>query len=581
MAGEEQPNSNMMVVIGKGMSYSRIEAMSVELSVLIPCYNEEGNLPELVERTERVFERRGITGEIILVDDGSEDGTGAEIDTLAATRPGVIALHHPTNRGMAAAWKSALERSRGRYVLTIDADLQYQPEAIAQLHREMCFSKADLVQGWRSPLERNTSDIRYYLSRGLDYLLKIAFDMQQHDVKSGFVIYKREVFEEILAHAPGYFYFQTFVAVAAKAKGFSIRQVETLFEQRRAGRSFIGRLPVGVIARTFVDLGRALFEFRFREPKDQSLALAVADRAAPTSNDEPWRRRYDLAYRALIPVHHWAISRNAPRYLDELRRTQWLPREQIEHLQLRRLRRLVQHASEHVGYYRELFLTAGITPDSIRTLDDLRRIPVLSKQALRENLYFDLLSDNHDKQKIQKIVTSGPVPARHALGQHPAERRVDRLPLPRPPGPALALDDRPEATPGAQGAARCAPLAAEVLLGVRARRPGAPALRRVRAPAAAGAPRRVRGGIQRDRHAARVTAGGRAPGGGDHLLGADAPGGDPGARRAAVRLPRLRQIRCARVQRHRARVRGARRLPRERRELHRGGRPRRPARGRW
>ena len=217
--------------------------MAPELSVLVPCFNEEGNLPELVERTERVFDRRGIAGEIILVDDGSQDGTGAEIDALAATHPRVAAVHHATNRGMAAAWKSALDRSRGRYVLTLDADLQYQPEAIAQLYREICFSKADLVQGWRSVLERNKYDIRYVLSRGLDYLLKLTFDMQQHDVKSGFIIYKREVFEEILAHAAGYFYFQTFVTVAAKAKGFSMRQVETLFDQRRAGRSFIGRVP--------------------------------------------------------------------------------------------------------------------------------------------------------------------------------------------------------------------------------------------------------------------------------------------------------------------------------------------------
>ncbi|TMK13119.1 MAG: glycosyltransferase, partial [Actinobacteria bacterium] len=382
--------------------------MAPELSVLVPCFNEEGNLPELVERTERIFDRRGIAGEIILVNDGSEDGTGAEIDALAATHPRVAAVHHATNRGMAAAWKSALDRSRGRYVLTLDADLQYQPEAIAQLYREICFSKADLVQGWRSVLERNKYDIRYVLSRGLDYLLKLAFDMQQHDVKSGFIIYKREVFEEILAHAAGYFYFQTFVTVAAKAKGFSMRQVETLFDQRRAGRSFIGRVPVGLVGKTIVDIGRALVEFRVREPKDQSLALAVGDGAAPSpTGEEAWRRRYYRAYRTLLPVHHWAISRNAPRYLDELRRTQWLPREEVEQLQLKRLRRLVHHAEAHVGYYRELFQTAGITPESIRSLDDLRRIPVLTKQVLRENLYFDLLSDNHDKRKIQKIVTSG------------------------------------------------------------------------------------------------------------------------------------------------------------------------------
>ena len=382
--------------------------MAPELSVLVPCFNEEGNLPELVERTERVFDRRGIAGEIVLVDDGSQDGTGAEIDALAATHPRVVGIHHATNRGMAAAWKSALDRSRGRYVLTLDADLQYQPEAMAQLYREMCFSKADLVQGWRSPLERNKRDIRYVLSRGLDYLLKFVFDMQTHDVKSGFIIYKREVFEEILAHAAGYFYFQTFVTVAAKAKGFSMRQIETLFDERRAGRSFIGRVPVGLVAKTFVDIGRALVEFRFREPKDQSLALVVAERAVPSpSRDEAWRRRYYRVYRTLMPVHHWGISRNAARYLDELRRTQWLPREELEELQMKRLRRLLHHAQAHVGYYRELFQRAGITPESIRTLDDLRRIPVLTKQALRENLYFDLLSDNHDKRKIQKIVTSG------------------------------------------------------------------------------------------------------------------------------------------------------------------------------
>src|SRR5205823_13041329 len=139
-------------------------------------------------------------------------------------------------------------------------------------------------------------------------------------------------------------------------------------------------VPVGLVGKTIVDIGRALVEFRVREPKGQSLALAVGDGAAPSpTGEEAWRRRYYRAYRTLMPVHHWTISRNAPRYLDELRRTQWLPREEIEQLQVRRLRRLVEHAGEHVGYYRELFQRAGVTPDAIRTLDDLRRIPRLDK----------------------------------------------------------------------------------------------------------------------------------------------------------------------------------------------------------
>src|SRR3989442_15328413 len=105
--------------------------MAPELSVLVPCFNEEGNLPELVERTERVFERRGIAGEVVLVDDGSRDGTAAQIEALAARFANVVGVHHPTNRGIPAGWRSGLEASRGRYVCTIDADLQYQPEAIA------------------------------------------------------------------------------------------------------------------------------------------------------------------------------------------------------------------------------------------------------------------------------------------------------------------------------------------------------------------------------------------------------------------------------------------------------------------
>src|SRR5262249_50969623 len=79
---------------GTGALRVRAEAVSIDLSVLVPCFNEEGNLPELVDRTERVFDRRGIAGEIVLVNDGSHDGTGMQIDELAATHSRVVAAHH-------------------------------------------------------------------------------------------------------------------------------------------------------------------------------------------------------------------------------------------------------------------------------------------------------------------------------------------------------------------------------------------------------------------------------------------------------------------------------------------------------
>src|SRR4029453_12789452 len=204
-------------------------AAVVELSVIVPCYDEEGNLPELVERTARVFEQRSIAGEIVLVNDGSRDGTAAQIDDLARRRPDVVAVHHATNLGIPAGWRSGFERSRGRYVCTIDADLQYQPEAIAVLHREMCAGRADVVQGWRSPFERRR-DHRYFLSRGLDVLLKLTFALPGRDVKSGFVLCRREVFEDVLSDASRFHYFPHMIPVVAKARGDSLRQVAQLLQ---------------------------------------------------------------------------------------------------------------------------------------------------------------------------------------------------------------------------------------------------------------------------------------------------------------------------------------------------------------
>src|SRR5262249_53943844 len=152
----------------------------------------------------------------------------------------------------------------------------------------------DLVQAWRSTLERYQYDSRYYMSRGLDLLLKFTFGMPEHDVKSGFVVYKREVFEDILQDAAKYFYFQHMITVIAKGRGYSLRQVETAFEERRTGQSFIPRMPIKMILRTFADIGRGFAEFRLREPRDQSLVPSVAGLPAGPPAALP-ARGYDVA----------------------------------------------------------------------------------------------------------------------------------------------------------------------------------------------------------------------------------------------------------------------------------------------
>jgi phenylacetate-CoA ligase len=382
------------------------ERSACELSVIAPCYDEAANLPELVERVRLLFARRELAGELILVDDGSVDATAEVMTQLAADHAFVVVCRHPTNRGIVAAWKTGLGRARGNYVGLIDADLQYQPEDIDRLYRELRFSHADVVQGWRTSIGR-LRDSRWLLSRGLNVLLNACFAMRSRDNKSGFVVCRRVVLEEILSHRFRYRYFQTFITVSAHAKGYTIREVETLFESRRQGRSFIAAGLSRVIGWVLVDLIKAIVEFRLLPQRDlslRSLPGSVPQRPRAISG---LRRGYFEAYLRSMPLHHWMITADAGRYYAELCQTQWLSAQAIRRLQLEKLRRLLDHAYHHVDYYREQWQARGFHPSAIGSLADLRQLPILDRQELRTALYFGLLSDNHRKRAILRISTSG------------------------------------------------------------------------------------------------------------------------------------------------------------------------------
>jgi len=383
--------------------------MIYELSVIAPCYNEEGNLRELVNRLQAAFETKHIVGEIVLVNDGSKDGTGTAIDLLSQEHHNVRAVHHETNRGIVAGWKSGLVASHGDLVCLIDADLQNLPEDVCRLHRELRVSGADVVQGFRSSIGR-LRDSRYILSKVLNAILNTCFGMRLRDNKSGFIICRREVLSDILRHRLNYSYFQSLIMVAAKSKGYTIREIETLFESRLVGKSFIPRFPFAVILLNLIDILKALFEYRFSDQRTTILDeyLQTVPPLDPQKETiSGWRRALFNFYIWTMPLHAWLISRNVRIYYEQLKRTQWLAPEQIRDIQERKLRDLIHQAYYHVGYYRDIFDQLGLTPADIRTIEDLQKLPLLDKKTVRKQLYFDLLSDNHDKRKMLKISTSG------------------------------------------------------------------------------------------------------------------------------------------------------------------------------
>lgn len=382
--------------------------MRYELSVITPCYNEEKNIPELVERLQNVFEKKNIKGEIVLIDDKSTDNTAEIIGKLAQEFKNLVACYHEVNKGIAAGWKSGLSLSQGEFVCLIDADLQNLPEDVWRLYREIKITNADLVQGFRSPIGRERN-LGFFLSRGLNFLLNKLFGMRQRDNKSGFIICRREVMEDILRYRYKYHYFQTFITVAAKSKGYTIREIETLFEKRYLGKSFMPTLPLKVILGALADLVKGFFELRLISKKETFLKEFLR-RHTPKKYEETlpgWRKYFFNFYMALMPFHHWLISKDAKIYYEELKKSQWLSSEQIKELQELKLRKLIQHAYNHVAYFKNLFDASNLKPSDIQTVEDLQKLPLLDKSTVRQNLYFDLMSDNHDKRKILKIGTSG------------------------------------------------------------------------------------------------------------------------------------------------------------------------------
>ncbi len=379
------------------------------LSVIAPCFNEKLNIPVLVERVLGVLDQGQLAGELVLVDDGSADGTGKAIEGFMDQHPGrVVGCFHDRNRGIAAAWKTGVAAARGKYVCIIDADLQYRPEDILRLHRTLIESSVDIVQGWRSAVGREKG-ARYNLSRGLNTILNTAFKMDLHDNKSGFAICGREVMQDLLDYEGNYYFWQSFIMVAAHAKGYSYKDIEILFENRQQGTSFLDQSAYRASLVSFVDIGKALWEYRiFRRVPDVATYFLkhhpVVDRTPKRSavREIEWR-----TYMVSFNRSHKMLTRDVEHYCESLNKTQWLAPGQLKELQDEKLRRLIRHAYRNVPFYRARMREAGLHPDDIRKQEDLQKLPLLSKQDVREHRFFDMMSENHNRSEVTPFSTCG------------------------------------------------------------------------------------------------------------------------------------------------------------------------------
>lgn len=249
-----------------------------EVSVVIPCFNEELNIPEVANKVLESFDENLIKGEIVLVNDGSSDGSAPVIQAMSSRYKNVIGIHHHHNLGITEAWNSGIMRANGRYVVTIDADMQYDPGDIGKLYRIMKEGGCDIVQGWRKEY-KDASLMRKFISRSLSCMLNVLFFTRMHDIKSGFVIAKKEVLFDILKERHKLRLYQHFFILCALKKGYCLKQAPVGFYQRNKGKSFIVN-PALFSLKVLLELPRAIIEYGivsrlFNKEKDSCVGSPV------------------------------------------------------------------------------------------------------------------------------------------------------------------------------------------------------------------------------------------------------------------------------------------------------------------
>lgn len=213
----------------------------MNVSVLIPARDEVGTLAEVVEKVGRAFAACGLTGELVLVDDGSGDGTGELADELALRTPYLRVLHHRRPLGLTAALRTGFRAVQGDVVIFLPADMESDPEEDIPLLLAKLAEGYDVVAGWR----QGRRERKVLASAIYNRVSRLLFGIHVHDM-NWIKAFRREV---IASLPPLRSDWHRFLLHLAAAEGFRIGEVPTVYRPRRAGRSKFGlmRLPISLL----------------------------------------------------------------------------------------------------------------------------------------------------------------------------------------------------------------------------------------------------------------------------------------------------------------------------------------------
>lgn len=228
----------------------------MDLSIVVPLFNEEESLPELCDWIDRVLTRNKLSYEVLLVDDGSRDGSWAVIEDLKKKHKEVRGIQFRRNYGKSAALHTGFNKAQGDVVITMDADLQDSPEEIPEMRRMIIEDGFDVVSGWKK--KRYDPFLRKRVPTKLfNWAARRVSGIRLHDFNCGLKAYRLNVARSVEVYGDMHRY----IPVLAKGNGFSVIGEKVVQHQER--KYGVTKFGMSRFVNGFLDLLTVAFLTRF------------------------------------------------------------------------------------------------------------------------------------------------------------------------------------------------------------------------------------------------------------------------------------------------------------------------------
>lgn len=228
----------------------------MDISIIVPLFNEEESLPHLAEWIDKVMKANGFSYEVVMVDDGSKDCSWKVIEQLSSANPSIKGIKFRRNYGKSAALNVGFEHAKGDVVITMDADLQDSPDEVPELYRMIKKDGYDLVSGWKkkrydSKLTKNIPSKLYNATT------RKLSGIKLHDFNCGLKAYRNEVVKSIEVYGEMHRY----IPVIAKWAGFN--KIGEKVVQHRKREFGVSKFGMNRFVNGYLDLMSIMFVSKF------------------------------------------------------------------------------------------------------------------------------------------------------------------------------------------------------------------------------------------------------------------------------------------------------------------------------